>query len=104
MALRNQIQKRALSVSRLVAQTPVTTGEVPPEINPMKKWGSFTWTDPFNLESRLTDDEKMFRDAFRFFLFQNLKPEIEIFYNSLYLDIISFMGTDGLTLDLPYPY
>ena len=67
MALRNQIQKRALSVSRLVAQTPVTTGEVPPEINPMKKWGSFTWTDPFNLESRLTDDEKMFRDAFRFF-------------------------------------
>merc|ERR1711893_389787 len=42
----------------------------------MKKWGSFTWTDPFNLESRLTDDEKMFRDAFRRYCDEKLMTRI----------------------------
>lgn len=42
----------------------------------MKKWGSFNWEDPFNLESRLSEDEKMFRDSFRRYCDEKLMTRI----------------------------
>ena len=42
----------------------------------MKKWGTFNWEDPFNIESRLTEDEKLFRDAFRRYCDEKLMTRI----------------------------
>lgn len=63
--IRNIIQKRCLSAGKILA-----AGQ------PMKKWGSFDWQDPFNLESRLSEDEKMFRDAFRKYCDEKLMTRI----------------------------
>lgn len=57
-----------------------------------KKWGKFNWEDPFDLgkfilfflpqkmsflsESRLTEDEKMFRDSFRRYCDEKLMTRI----------------------------
>jgi len=68
MVLIRTLQRRCLSLSRLSASSA--------ETNPMKKWGSFNWEDPFNLESRLTDEEKMFRDAFRRYCDEKLMTRI----------------------------
>ena len=42
----------------------------------MHKWSKFNWEDPFNLESRLTEDEKAFRDAFKRYCDEKLMTRI----------------------------
>ena len=37
----------------------------------------FTWSDAFDLESQLTDDERMIRDAARAFAQGELLPRVE---------------------------
>lgn len=37
---------------------------------------SFNWQDPFNLESQLTDEEKMVRDQFRQYCQEKLLPRV----------------------------
>ncbi|CAG5112959.1 Oidioi.mRNA.OKI2018_I69.chr2.g7116.t1.cds [Oikopleura dioica] len=41
-----------------------------------KKWGKFNWEDPFDLESRLSEDEKMFRDSFKRYCDEKLMTRI----------------------------
>lgn len=37
---------------------------------------NFQWEDPLNLDSQLTDDEKMLRDSFRAFCQENLMTRV----------------------------
>ena len=66
---------RRFSQSLLRAQsaTPVSSNPVEGQLF---QWGTFDWEDPFNLESRLTEDEKAFRDAFKRYCDEKLMTRI----------------------------
>ncbi len=59
---------RSTRLGRLIIR-PISTGQSVQAAAPVEgelfKWSKFNWEDPFNLESRLTEDEKAFRDAFK---------------------------------------
>jgi glutaryl-CoA dehydrogenase len=60
--------------------------------------GSFTWEDPFHLESQLTEDERMLRDAARAFAQDRLQPRVTKAYADEATDpaIFAEMGEAGL--------
>ncbi|MEO6607019.1 MAG: acyl-CoA dehydrogenase family protein, partial [Aestuariivirga sp.] len=43
----------------------------------MAALSSFNWEDPLDLESQLTDEEKMIRDAARAFAADKLQPRVK---------------------------
>lgn len=70
-------------------------------------FGSFSWSDLFDLDSQLRDDERMIRDAARSFAQGALLPQV----NNAYLeektdpDLFRKMGTTGLLgVTLPEEY
>ncbi|CAG9313091.1 unnamed protein product [Blepharisma stoltei] len=64
---------------------------------------SFSWEDPLNLESLLTEEEKLIRDSARHFAQQKLKPKIlqDFRTESGERDIIKLLGEQGYFHDEP---
>lgn len=68
---------------------------------------SFNWDDPLLLESQLSDNERMLRDAARAFADEKLQPRIVDAYNNETIDteIMPLMGEMGLLgVTLPEAY
>ena len=83
MALRSTARLLSRSGSRTItsstnltqsAQSAQAT-DIPPE-GELFKWSKFNWEDPFDLEGRLTEDEKAFRDAFKRYCDEKLMTRI----------------------------
>jgi len=64
----------------------------------MSGMASFNWEDPFDLESQLTEDERMIRDAARGFAQSELQPRvIEAFANEVDApELFPLMGQAGM--------
>ncbi len=60
--------------------------------------GTFTWDDPFRLESQLTEDERMIRDAAWAYAQERLQPRVQAAYEAGETDpeIFREMGEMGL--------
>lgn len=83
MALRSTARLFSRSGSRTItsstnltqsAQSAPAT-DIPSE-GELFKWSKFNWEDPFDLEGRLTEDEKAFRDAFKRYCDEKLMTRI----------------------------
>jgi len=63
-----------------------------------KKWQKMNWQDPFGLESLLTDEQRMVRDAARQYAQQKLLPRVQMAYRQEETDPAIFreMGEMGL--------
>ncbi len=70
------------------------------QLNPVSKpdLGTFVWDDPFLLESQLTEDERMLRDAARAYAEEKLQPRIIDAYRDALVqpEIFKEMGDMGL--------
>ncbi|MDG1210057.1 MAG: acyl-CoA dehydrogenase [Paracoccaceae bacterium] len=70
------------------------------QLNPVRKpdLGTFVWDDPFLLESQLTEDERMLRDAARAYAEEKLQPRIIDAYRDALVqpEIFKEMGDMGL--------
>ena len=76
--------------ARRLAQSSIRLGQSAKE-NDLYKWGQMDWQDPFNMDSRLSDDEKMFRDSFRRYCDDKLMTRIVMDNrNNRKLNIISW--------------
>ena len=73
----------------------------------MAEYAPFDWTDPFRLESQLTDEERMIRDAARDYFQGELQPKVLMAYRNETVDagLIPQMGAMGLLgVTLPAEY
>jgi len=63
----------------------------------MAKLADFNWEDPLDLESQLTDEEKMIRDAARAFAADKLQPRVKMAFREERFDreIMSELGAMG---------
>jgi len=63
-----------------------------------KKWQKMNWQDPFGLESLLTDEQRMVRDAAKQYAQQKLLPRVQMAYRQEETDPAIFreMGEMGL--------
>ena len=66
---------RSVTHARRLAQSTARVAQSAKE-NDLYKWGRFDWQDPFNMDARLSDDEKMFRDSFRRYCDEKLMTRI----------------------------
>ncbi|MDK2760567.1 MAG: acyl-CoA dehydrogenase [Sphingopyxis sp.] len=64
----------------------------------MSQMSRFDWSDPFNLDDQLTDDERMIRDAARAYAQEKLQPRVIEAYAKEHTDpeIFREMGAQGL--------
>ena len=64
----------------------------------MSQMSRFDWSDPFNLDDQLTDDERMIRDAARAYAQEKLQPRVIEAYANEHTDpeIFREMGAQGL--------
>lgn len=72
------------------------TRDLAPQSRP--ELGSFNWEDPFLLESQLTEDERMVRDAAQSYAQDKLQPRVDTAYETEQTDpeIFREMGQMGL--------
>src|SRR3546814_7430029 len=64
----------------------------------MSQMSRFDWSDPFNLDDQLTDDERMIRDSARAYAQEKLQPRVIEAYANEHTDpeIFREMGAQGL--------
>ena len=71
------------------------------------RWAKFKWDDPFDLESQLTESERLIRDAARGFAQDKLQPKIKTWFRTETFDPAIFrqfgeLGLLGSTLPAAY--
>src|SRR3546814_20532942 len=64
----------------------------------MSQMSRFDWSDPFNLDDQLTDDERMIRDSARAYAQEKLQPRVLEAYAHEHTDpeIFRARGAQGL--------